>query len=92
MCIKGLPDLQYPPTIKDILELTQYWIVEAGFHGKVGKDMRKVKLPEVTKEEAEATFMVLFTTPLKRLGLVDKRTHANTHTRLCYKGSITHTK
>lgn len=40
--------------------------------------MRKVKLPEVTKEEAEATFMVLFTTPLKRFGLVEMHTKADT--------------
>lgn len=40
--------------------------------------MRKVKLPEVTKEEAEATFMVLFTAPLKRLGLVNTHTHKQT--------------
>lgn len=59
------------------MQLTQYWVVEAGFHGKVGKDVRKVKLPEVTKEEAEATLMVVFTTPLKRLGLVDKQRHTH---------------
>lgn len=39
--------------------------------------MRKVKLPEVTKEEAEATLMVFFTTPLQRLGLLD--THIKTN-------------
>lgn len=39
--------------------------------------MREVKLPEVTKEEAEATLMVLFTTPLKRLGLVDTHIKIN---------------
>lgn len=44
--------------------LTQYWVVEAGLHREVGKDVRKVKLLEVSKEEAEATFVVLFTTPL----------------------------
>lgn len=53
--------------------------------------MRKVKLPEVTKEEAEATLMVLFTTPLKRLGL-DTWTHTQRQTSLCYKQGITHTK
>lgn len=41
--------------------------------------MRKVKLPEVTEEKAEATFMVLFATPLKRLGLVNIHKHKHTH-------------
>lgn len=51
--------------------LTQDGVVKACFHSEVGKYVRKVKLPEVAKEEAEATFMVLFTPPLQRLRLVD---------------------
>lgn len=50
--------------LNDLVVLTQHGAVEAGFHGEVGKDVRKVELPEMTKEETEATFMVLFTPPL----------------------------
>lgn len=57
-------DLQCLVALSDFIVLTQYGVVEAGFHSEVGKDVRKVKLPEVTKEEAKATFMVLFATPL----------------------------
>ena len=64
------------------MQLTQYWVVETGFHGEVRKDVRKVKLPEMTKEEAEATLMVLFTTPLKRLGLVETQTHKDKQARV----------
>lgn len=67
--------------LNDFIVLTQYGAVEAGFHGEVGKDVRKVKLPEVTKEEAEATFVVVFTTPLKRLGLVDAHKHTKRASR-----------
>lgn len=52
--------------------------------------MRKVKLPEVPKEEAEASLMVLFTTPLQRLGLADA--HKQRQTNSCYKESILHAK
>lgn len=37
--------------------------------------MRKIELPKMAKEEAEATFMVVFTTPLKGFGLVNTPTH-----------------
>ncbi|KAG7237215.1 hypothetical protein INR49_032548 [Caranx melampygus] len=38
--------------------LTKDGIVEAGFHCEVRKDVRKVKLPEVSKEEAKATGLI----------------------------------
>lgn len=57
-------NLQLVVSLSDFTVLTQDGAVEAGFHGEVRKDVRKVKLPEVAKEEAKATFMVLFTTPL----------------------------
>lgn len=52
--------------------------------------MRKVKLPEVTKEEAEASLVVLFTTPLQRLGLADAHKRRQTSSR--YKESILRAK
>lgn len=67
--------------LNGISVLTQYGVVEASFQGKIGKYVRKVKLPEVTKEEAEATFMVLFTTPLERLGLEQTQRQ----TSLCHR-------
>ena len=58
--------------------LTQYGLVEAGFHGEVGKDVGQVELPEVVKEEVEATLVVLFAAPFQRLGL-GGHTCTNTH-------------
>lgn len=43
--------------------------------------MRKVELPKMAKEEAEATFMVVFTTPLKGFGLVNTPTHTHTQNK-----------
>lgn len=52
--------------------------------------MRKIELPKMAKEEAEATFMVVFTTPLKGFGLVNMPTHTHTKQRsFCYSDSVT---
>jgi len=83
--------------------LTQYGLVEAGFHGEVGEDVGQVELPKVSKEEVEATLMVLFAAPLQGLGLgghtctntpkhtqtlAERETHRQTHRHLCYENRI----
>lgn len=50
--------------------------------------MREVKLPEVAEEEAEASLVVLFTTPLQRLGLADA--HEQRQTSWRYKEGTLH--
>lgn len=56
--------------------------------------MRKIKFPEVIKEKAEATLMVLFASPLQRFGLFNAQTnkHRNKELSFWYKEAILHSK